>query len=63
MDISATQAATRIATLLAAPESRTLDFKRIGSKHGRMIETICAFANSEGGLPVIGLGDAKGRET
>lgn len=53
------QAATRIAALLAAPESRTLDFKRIGSKHGRMIETICAFANSEGGLLVIGVGDAK----
>lgn len=59
MDISATQAATRIATLLATPESRTLDFKRISSKHARIIETICAFANSEGGLLVIGVGDAK----
>jgi ATP-dependent DNA helicase RecG len=59
MDISATQAATRIATLLAAAESRTLDFKRISSKHGRIIETICAFANSEGGLLVVGVGDAK----
>ena len=59
MDISATQAAPRIATLLATPESRTLDFKRISSKHPRMIETICAFANSEGGLLVIGVGDAK----
>jgi len=59
MDISATQAATRIATLLSTPESRTLDFKRISSKHPRMIETICAFANSEGGLLAIGVGDVK----
>jgi ATP-dependent DNA helicase RecG len=59
IDLSPTQAADRIAALLAAPESRALDFKRISSKHGRIIETICAFANSEGGLLVIGVGDAK----
>jgi len=34
--------------------------KRISSKHGRIIEAICAFANSEGGLLVIGIGDEKG---
>lgn len=59
IDLTPAQAATRIATLLAAAESRTLDFKRISSKHPRMIETICAFANSEGGLLVIGVGDVK----
>lgn len=59
VDIPASQAHSHIAALLAAPESRTLDFKRISSKHGRIIETICAFANSEGGLLVIGVGDAK----
>lgn len=59
VDIPANQAVSRIAALLAAPESRSLDFKRISSKHGRIIETICAFANSEGGLLVIGVGDAK----
>lgn len=58
IDLSATQAAVRIAALLGAPENRTLDFKRISSRHGRTIETICAFANSEGGLLVIGVGDA-----
>ena len=57
--ISPEQAAPYISSLLAAPENRTLDFKRISSKHGRMIETLCAFANSEGGLLVIGVGDAK----
>lgn len=59
IDLSPAQAADRITALLAAPESRTLEFKRISAKHSRMIETICAFANSEGGLVVIGVGDAK----
>lgn len=59
IDLSPAQAATRITTLLGTPENRTLDFKRISSKHGRIIETICAFANSEGGLLVIGVGDGK----
>lgn len=59
IDLSPTQAATRITTLLGAPESRTLDFKRISAKHSRMIETVCAFANSEGGLLAIGVEDAK----
>lgn len=45
--------------LLAATESRTLDFKRIGAKHGRIIETICAFANTDGGIVAIGVADAK----
>ncbi len=59
IDLSPGQAAARIVTLLGTPENRTLDFKRISSKHGRIIETICAFANSEGGLLVIGVGDGK----
>lgn len=59
IDLTPAQATARITALLAAPESRTLDFKRISSKHGRIIETICAFANSEGGLLVIGVGDEK----
>lgn len=59
IDPSFTQAAERITALLAAPESRTLDFKRISGKHGRMVETVCAFANSEGGLLVLGIGDTK----
>ncbi len=59
IELSPAQAADRIAALLAAPESRTLDFKRISGKQGRMYEAICAFANSEGGLLVIGIGDAK----
>ncbi len=53
------QAATSLATLLARPESRTLDFKRISGKQHRMYEAVCAFANTEGGFLVIGVGDAK----
>lgn len=59
INLSPAQAADRITALLAAPESRTLDFKRISGKQSRMYETVCAFANSEGGLLVIGIGDAK----
>jgi len=58
-ELSLAQAADRIAKLLATPEGRTLDFKRISGKQHRMHETVCAFANSEGGLLVIGIGDAK----
>ena len=59
IDLSPAQAASRIQTLLGAPETRTLDFNRISAKHGRMIEAVCAFANSEGGLLAIGVEDAK----
>ena len=46
IDLSPAQAASRITALLAATESRTLDFKRISAKPGRRIETTCAIANS-----------------
>jgi ATP-dependent DNA helicase RecG len=59
IDLSPAQALERIPALLAAHESRTLDFKRISSKHGRLLEAICAFANTDGGLVVLGIGDAK----
>ncbi len=42
----------------AAPISDQV-LKRTGAKHSRMIETVCAFANSEGGLLAIGVEDAK----
>lgn len=59
IDLSPVQAAMRIATLLATQESRSLDFKRISDKHKKLIETVCAFANTEGGVVAIGVGDAK----
>lgn len=59
IDLSPAQSADRISALLAAHESRTLDFKRISGKQGRMYDAVCAFANTDGGLLVIGMGDAK----
>ena len=59
IDLSPTQAATRITTLFGAPESRTFEVKRMGPKNSRMIETVCAFANSEGGLLAVDVEDAK----
>lgn len=59
MELGAAQSASFLANLLARPESRTLDFKRISAKHQKLIETVCAFANGNGGLLVIGVGDAK----
>ncbi len=59
IDLTPAQAAARIEQLLQSSESRTLDFKRIGAKHTKLIETICAFANSEGGVLAIGVADAK----
>jgi predicted HTH transcriptional regulator len=59
IELPPAQAAERIAALLAATESRTLEFKRISGKQGRMYEAICAFANTDGGLLVLGIGDSK----
>jgi ATP-dependent DNA helicase RecG len=59
IDLSPAQAADRIVKLLNASESLTLDFKRVGGKVTRIIETVCAFANTEGGVVAIGIGDVK----
>lgn len=58
-DLTPAQSAPRIATLLAAHESRSLEFKRISARHNRLYETMCAFANTEGGVIALGVGDAK----
>nr|WP_315210153.1 ATP-binding protein [uncultured Albidiferax sp.] len=59
VEVSPSQSADRITALLAAHENRLLELKRISGKQSRMYETICAFANTEGGLLVLGIGDAK----
>lgn len=55
------QAAPRIASLLAAHESRTLEFKRMGDSKvvKKLLEAICAFANTQGGVMALGVADEK----
>ena len=55
------QAIPRIASLLAAHESRTLEFKRMGDSKvvKKLLEAICAFANTEGGVMALGVADEK----
>jgi ATP-dependent DNA helicase RecG len=55
------QAAPRIAGLLAAHESRTLEFKRMGDNKivRKLLEAVCAFANTEGGVLALGVADEK----
>lgn len=58
IDLTEEQAAPRIKALLAARESRTLEFKRVSGKMvGKALETLCAFANTEGGILVLGVAD------
>ncbi len=54
IDFTPAQAAPRIASLLTARESRTLDFKRVSGKMvGKALEAICAFANTKAGFAHI----------
>ena len=43
--------------LLRQPEGRTLEFKRAEADPGKVVKSICAFANTAGGHVVIGVGD------
>jgi ATP-dependent DNA helicase RecG len=58
MEISSAQAAPLVTQLLAAPESRSLDFKRVSGKMvHKALETACAFANTDGGALALGVED------
>ncbi len=64
IDLPAEQAPALLAALLQSPESKTFDFKRLGAgKVAKMLETICAFANTEGGMLVVGIGDPRESKT
>jgi ATP-dependent DNA helicase RecG len=58
IDLSPAQATARIETLLDAAESQTLEFKRVSGKMvGKALDTVCAFANTEGGVLALGVAD------
>lgn len=60
IDLSPTESVTLLSQVLALPESRHLEFKRVSGKMvNKALETICAFANSEGGHLVLGIADPK----
>jgi ATP-dependent DNA helicase RecG len=61
IDLTPEQATPRIANMLAAHESRTLEFKRMGDNRivRKLLEAICAFANTEGGVLALGVADEK----
>jgi ATP-dependent DNA helicase RecG len=60
IELNQEQAAPRIKMLLTVHESRALEFKRLSGKMvGKALETICAFANTEGGVLALGVADEK----
>ena len=60
IELTQEQAAPRIKALLVSHENRTLEFKRVSGKMvGKALETLCAFANTEGGILVLGVADEK----
>lgn len=63
IDLTLVQAASRIAALLVAHESRTLEFKRLGDNKvvRKLQEAVCAFANTQGGVLALGVADEKQR--
>ena len=60
IDFTAEQAEPRIVNLLTFSESQKLEFKRVsGQMVNKALNAISAFANSEGGILVLGLADQK----
>ena len=59
-NLSPQKSATLLTLILALPESRHLEFKRVSGKMvNKALETICTFANSDGGNLVLGIADLK----
>jgi ATP-dependent DNA helicase RecG len=55
-----TTAAALIQTLVGLGETRHREFKRVSGKMvGKALETVCALANTDGGLLVLGVADPK----
>lgn len=49
-----------VTTLINAGETRTREYKRVSGKMvGKALETVCGFANADGGVLVLGVADLK----
>ncbi|MDR3425747.1 MAG: ATP-binding protein [Alphaproteobacteria bacterium] len=60
IEISFDEAKETIGKFLITPEGHRLEFKRVSGKMvSKALDTICAFANSEGGSLVLGVADNK----
>lgn len=60
VEVPEREVATLVGILIERNESRHLEFKRVSGKMvHKAIETICAFANADGGILVLGLADRK----
>lgn len=58
-EVTGNRAETLIVRLLDSPESVRFETKRVSGKMvGKALETICAFANTQGGLLALGVEDA-----
>lgn len=59
-DLPPPLASALLRQLLPGGESRRLEFKRVSGKMvGKALETVCAFANTQGGTVVLGIADLK----
>ena len=59
-DASESASADAVRELVESDESRGLEFKRVSGKMvGKALETVCAFANTDGGVLVLGMADLK----
>ena len=59
-DLPKSQPDALLRKLVLSSESRHLEFKRVSGKMvGKALETVCAFANTLGGILVLGMADLK----
>ena len=59
-DLTPSESDTLLTQILGRSESRHLEFKRVSGKMvSKALETLCAFANTEGGNLVLGIADLK----
>lgn len=59
-DVDAERSERLVRDLLSRPESETLETKRVSGKMvGKALETVCAFANTRGGVLALGIEDPK----